>query len=134
MNSVNPATDRLELPRQLINRLLHVAQSMPDAIHWGLIGADNGIPLHCYPIADLNAGQLAAARDNLMQRGETLFAIYRSDPDRILTPGSHILDELGIEAPYLLSISLGTKGVLQLRGWRIDSGQPTALDVGISES
>lgn len=114
--------------------MLHAAQSLPDTVHWGLIGADNGLPLHCYPIVDFNAGQIAATRDQLMQRGDTPFAIYRSDPAELSMPDARALESLGIEVPYLLSISLGTKGVLQLRGWRIDGAQLTALDVGIRES
>jgi len=135
MKTVSTAVTRLNLPRPLINRLLHAAQSLPDAVHWGLIGADRNSPAHCYPIKQLDSTQFALAREKLDKRGETLFAIYRSDPADMPMPMPDIqeIKSPGIEAPYLLSVSLGTKGVLQLRGWRIEGGQLSALDVGISE-
>lgn len=122
------------LPRPLVNQLLHAAQSAPDSIRWGIIGARGRTPAHCYPLAGLDAKSISAARHQLERQGETLFAAYRTDAGDAEAPDLTELDALGICVPLLLWISLGTKGVLQLRGWRIEAQRLVALEISISES
>ena len=40
---------------------------------------------------------------------------------------------MGSAAPLLLSVSLGTKGVLQLRAWRSQQGKLQAVDIDLSD-
>jgi hypothetical protein len=124
----------LQLPRPLVNQLLHAAQSAPDNIRWGIIGARGQTPVHCYPLAGLDAKSISAVLHQLERQGETLFAAYRTDAGDAQAPDLTELDTLGIRVPLLLGISLGTKGVLQLRGWRIEAQRLVALEVSISES
>lgn len=123
----------LLLPRALINQLLHIAQSAPANVRWGLIGADGQAPVHCHPLERLDANGIAAAQRKLDQQHQTLFAIYRTDSAEARVPDLSEIEQLGIKVPLLLDVSLGTKGVLQLHGWQISAGHPVALDVGISE-
>ncbi|MHB8425827.1 MAG: hypothetical protein ACYDB9_11890 [Gammaproteobacteria bacterium] len=125
---------RISLPRILVNQLLRAAQSAPDSIRWGIIGARGRTPVHCYPLAGLDAKSISAARHQLERRGETLFAAYRTDAGDAQAPALTELGALGIRIPLVLGISLGTKGVLQLRGWRIESQRLVALEISISES
>lgn len=126
--------DILQLPRPLVNQLLHAAQSALDSIRWGLIGARGRTPAHCYPLAALDAESISAIRHQLERQDETLFAAYRTDAGDAQAPDLTGLDALGIRVPLVLGISLGTKGVLQLRGWRVEAQRLVALEVSISES
>ncbi|HEX5339443.1 MAG TPA: hypothetical protein VFX47_01020 [Gammaproteobacteria bacterium] len=133
MPPVKETTPALHLPRPLVNKLLHIAQSSPTTTAWGMIGARDHVPVHCYPMERLDADSHAAAQHRLEQRGETLFAMYRADHGETCTTNLSELDALGIRTPLSLGISLGIKGVLQLRGWRIEAGQTVMLEIGISE-
>jgi hypothetical protein len=124
---------RLELPRPLINQLLHAAQSMPDRAHWGVIGAHDHMPVHCYLLDPADGNSLARLQGKLATRGETLFAWYRADPGAATTPDLSELGELDARLNLLFSVSLGTKGVLQLRGWRVDGMKLSELEIGLSE-
>ncbi len=125
---------RISLPRILVNQLLHAAQSAPDSLRWGIIGARSRTPMHCYPLAGVDAKSISAARHQLERQGETLFAAYRTDAGDAQVPDLTELDALGIRVPLVLGISLGTKGVLQLRGWRIQAQRLVALEISIRES
>lgn len=124
----------LPLPRPLVNQLLHAAQSAPDSLRWGIIGARGRTPMHCYPLAGVDAKSISAARHQLERQGETLFAAYRTDAGDAQAPDLTGLDALGIRISLVLGISLGTKGVLQLRGWRVEAQRLVALEVSIRES
>lgn len=124
---------RLDLPRQLINQLLHAAQSMPDKVHWGVIGAHDNSPVHCYRLESDDDTGLAHLQHKLAARGETLFAWYRADPGAANTPDLTELGMLDARVNLVFSISLGTKGVLQLRGWRVDGNKLSELEVGLSD-
>jgi [CysO sulfur-carrier protein]-S-L-cysteine hydrolase len=131
---LDKVTPELKLPRQLINQLLHIAQTASAGNRWGIIGAQDHIPVHCYPFEKLDAARIAAARCKLESRSETIFAWFLIDSDGITTPAVSDLQAGGISAPLLFGVSLGTKGVLQLRGWRIEGQQLAELDVRISET
>ncbi|WP_446809937.1 Mov34/MPN/PAD-1 family protein [Methylomonas sp. 2BW1-5-20] len=123
-------SSEISLPRKLTNQLLHLAQLSPDAEICGLIGADsNGMPLSCYPVdnsADtpknrflLDAGQQIAAMKQMRDKGENLFAIFHSHPDTPAVPSATDIEQAGYQGALHLIISLNTKGVLELRGFRI---------------
>ena len=68
----------------------------------------------------------------LAQDGERVWALYCSDPGKIHVPNPSELARLSV--PRFLGVSLGTKGVLQLRGWRIDGARFRELEVAIRET
>lgn len=116
------------LPRLLVNQLLHHAQLEPEQEVCGLIGR-NGEAMRFYAITNVAAApqrlfemdpaqQIAALR-LMRERGEALFAIYHSHPHTPPVPS--VLDiELAAypDALYILA-SLQTRGVLELRGYRM---------------
>lgn len=119
----------ITLPRPLVNTMLHHAQLSPASEVCGLIGARAGVPSRCYqvPNAALDPrhlfamdprGQIDAMRA-IRENGETLFAIYHSHPDSPPSPSETDLSEAGYPEALYLIISLNTKGVLEMRGWRL---------------
>lgn len=118
-----------QIPRKITTQLLHLAQISPDTEVCGLIGSKNGLPVTCYPITNisnqpqqrflLDEKQQITAMSQMRERGEHLFAIYHSHPT---TPAQPSPTDLALaaypEALYLI-ISLNTKGVLEMRGFKL---------------
>lgn len=116
------------LPRPLVNQLLHHAQSQPEQEVCGLIGR-NGKAMRFYTVANVAAAprrlfemdpaqQIAALR-LMRERGEELFAIYHSHPHTPAVPSRLDIEQAAYpDALYILA-SLQTRGVLELRGYRL---------------
>jgi [CysO sulfur-carrier protein]-S-L-cysteine hydrolase len=124
----------LDLPRPLVNQLLHAAQLHTTQVHWGIISSHAGNPEHCYVLNQglpLEARAYHALCEKLTQDREQIWALYCSTTGEIVAPNSSELEWMKI--PRFLGISLGIKGVLQLRGWRIESGHLQELEVNIRE-
>jgi len=130
----------IQIPRKITNQLLHLAQISPDLEICGLIGSKNGLPTHCYPIKNdaelpqqrflLDAGQQCLTMARMRELGEELFAIYHSHPTAPAHPSTLDLDQaVHPEALYLI-ISLNTKGILEMRGFKID--QKAALEIPLT--
>ncbi len=123
---------RLEyaIPRKLTNQLLHLAQLSPNAEICGLVGGKNGMPVRCYPVDNvaehpkqrflLDAGQQISALAAMRKHGEDLFAIYHSHPKAPAEPSWHDINEAAYPDALYLIISLDTKGVLEMRGFKIN--------------
>lgn len=122
-------TSEIHIPRKITNQLLHLAQLSPDAEICGLIGSLNGIPNHCYPIDNsddrpekrflLDAKQQIDAMRQMRENGEELFAIYHSHPSAPAFPSQTDLEMANYPEVLNLIISLNTKGVLEMRGFKI---------------
>lgn len=120
----------VHLPRQLVNRLLHLAQESPECEVCGLISAKEGIPEQFHPVRNvagdparhflLDAGEQIAVLRMLRERGEELFGIFHSHPDAPAFPSAEDVDMAGYPDALYLIVSLGTKGVLELRGFRLE--------------
>ena len=110
--------DTLQLPRSLVNHLLHLAQIAPGGRLAGLIGARDGLPRSFHATAvNADAGSRASALEALCPQGETLFAILSSHPDSPAEPtDGELADPDHPDTPRFI-ISLNTKGVLELRGF-----------------
>lgn len=131
------------IPRKIANQLLHLAQLSPEAEICGLIGGQHGIPQSCYPvnnIADHPAqrflldaeGQITAMK-TMRERGEELFAIYHSHPDAPATPSAYDLEQAAYPDALYLIISLNTKGLLEMRGFKISPQGSEELPLLLSE-
>ncbi|MBD9362117.1 M67 family metallopeptidase [Methylomonas fluvii] len=133
---------QISLPRKLTNQLLHLAQRSPDTEVCGLIGADiNGMPASCYPVDNsaatpatrflLDASQQIEAMRQIREKGETLFAIYHSHPHTPAQPSPTDIQEASYPDALHLIISLNTKGVLEMRGFKMagDSAEEVALNL-----
>ncbi|MCK5829253.1 MAG: M67 family metallopeptidase [Methylococcales bacterium] len=121
--------EEFQLSRTITNQLLHLAQLSPKQEICGLVGAKEGIASSCYPVKNtaehpetrfqLDAKQQIDAISSMRDKNETLFAIYHSHPTAPAIPS--VIDiELATypDAVYLI-ISLNTKGVLEIRGFKI---------------
>ena len=127
----------IQIPRKITNQLLHLAQISPDIEVCGLIGSKNGLPTHCYPITNsaeqprqrflLDAGQQISAMTKMRELGEELFAIYHSHPTAPAQPSTHDLEQAAYPEALYLIISLNTKGILEMRGFKIH--QKTAVEI-----
>lgn len=121
--------EQVELPRPLANQLLHYAQISPEAEVCGLIGAKSGEPLSCYPVHNvaptpntrfqLEPHEQIQALRQMRERGEDLFAIFHSHPASPAEPSPVDLAEAAYPDALYLIISLNTKGVLEMRGFRL---------------
>jgi release factor glutamine methyltransferase len=112
--------DTLQLPRALVNHLLHMAQIAPDGRMAGLIGATDGQArsFHATNVNNTNGSARKAAMKALQAQGETLLAILSSHPDSPAEPSDQEIADLEFpDTPHFI-ISLNTKGVLELRGFQ----------------
>jgi len=119
----------IRIPRKLANQLLHLAQLSPDLEICGLIGSLNSIPSTCYPVDNiakqpqqrfqLDGKQQIAAMVAMRNQGEELFAIYHSHPKAPAEPSIYDLEAVAYPDALYLIISLNTKGVLEMRGFKV---------------
>lgn len=132
------------LPRKLTNQLLHLAQLSPDQEVCGLVAADStGIPTTCYPISNsastpsnrfqLDPSQQIAAMKQIRDKQQSLFAIYHSHPTAPAVPSATDIEQASYPDAVHLIISLNTKGVLELRAFRIAEQQVTELGLSLVE-
>lgn len=124
-----PTKDTLILPRPLVNQLLHQAQTLEDHEVCGLIGAADGKPRSIYPATNIapdprrhfhmDPRDQIAAMKTMRQIGETLVAVYHSHPSAPAIPSREDLEQATYPDALTLIISLETKGVLELRAFRL---------------
>lgn len=127
----------VHIPRKLTNQLLHLAQTSPTTEICGLVGGKNGRPQTCYPINNvseqpqnrflLDAKQHIAAQTAMRANHEDLFAIYHSHPTAPALPSTEDVAQAVYPDALYLIISLNIKGVLEMRGFKIN--QETAQEV-----
>ncbi|MFO7593376.1 MAG: M67 family metallopeptidase [Pseudomonadota bacterium] len=127
------------LPRELINRLLGHAQHSPEAEVCGLIAREANDSFKVYPVDNVAQerdhlfamdpkGQIDAMRQ-MRENGEELFAIYHSHPHSPAEPSLRDLQEAAYPEALYLIISLNTKGVLEMRGFRLHHGEVDNVDL-----
>jgi [CysO sulfur-carrier protein]-S-L-cysteine hydrolase len=134
--------EEIQIPRKLTNQLLHLAQLSPDYEVCGLIGSKNGHPCTCYPVKNsaphpeqrflLDAKQQITAMSAMRNQGEDLFAIYHSHPAAPALPSATDLEQAAYPDAIYLIISLNTKGVLEMRGFKIDHQNATEIPLTLS--
>jgi [CysO sulfur-carrier protein]-S-L-cysteine hydrolase len=125
------------IPRKIANQLLHLAQISPEAEICGLVSSKQGKVSHCYPVKNvanqpeqrflLDASEQIAAMAQMRALNEDLFAIYHSHPTAPAQPSTHDIALVTYPEALHLIISLNTKGVLDMRGFKID--QQTAIEI-----
>lgn len=133
----------IQIPRKLTNQLLHLAQLSPDLEICGLIGGKCGMPINVYPVSNsaeqpqqrflLDAKQQIAAMANMRGQGEELFAIYHSHPATPAQPSIFDLEQAAYPNVLYLIISLNIKGVLEMRGFKIDRQAATEVPLSLIE-
>jgi len=133
--------ERIILPRQLVNRILYQAQSSPDTEICGLIAASNGRPQRCIPVPNVSdrprqlfamdpERQIDALR-KMRAQGEELFGIYHSHPHSPAQPSDTDLQQVGYPEALYIIVSLNTRGVLEMRGFRLRDGKAVQVQLEI---
>lgn len=131
----------VKLPRTLINGMLAHAQHSPESEVCGLIASTKNGGFQVYPVENAAtesdhlfrmepAAQIDAMR-RMREAGEELFAIYHSHPHAPAEPSRRDLDEAAYPDALYLIISLNTKGVLELRGFRLQKGNVESINLTV---
>lgn len=133
----------IQIPRKIANQLLHLAQISPDLEVCGLIGSKKGLPCSCYPIKNtagqpqqrfqLDPSQQISAMKTMRDQGEELFAIYHSHPASPAIPSVTDLNLASYPDALYLIISLNTKGILEMRGFKINHKSAQEIALSLSE-
>jgi [CysO sulfur-carrier protein]-S-L-cysteine hydrolase len=133
----------IQISRKLTNQLLHLAQLSPDYEICGLVGSKNGIPSTCYPVDNiaeqpqqrflLDAKQQIAAMAKMRIEGEELFAIYHSHPKAPAEPSIYDVAAAAYPDALYLIVSLNIKGVLEMRGFKINQQKAEEVVLTLSE-
>lgn len=123
----------IAIPRKIVQNLLHHAQQTPEQEVCGLISSQNNIPQRSYPIKNtatnpesffnLDARQQIQTMANMRDNNEQLFAIYHSHPSAPAIPSNADVEQASYPDALYIIISLNTKGVLELRGYKIANAQ-----------
>ena len=133
----------IRLPRIIVNQLLRLAQTSPEEEICGLISRDRHGFKKCYPVVNTAGdkkhsfaldpkGQIEAMR-TMRGNGEELAAIYHSHPDAPPLPSLADVEQHEYPGVLYLIISLGTKGVLEMRGFHIRGRQIEEVAIGLQE-
>jgi proteasome lid subunit RPN8/RPN11 len=133
----------VRLPRTIVNQLLHLAQKSPEEEICGLISRDSDGFKKCYPVANtagdkkrffaLDPREQIAVMRTMREHGETLAAIYHSHPDAPPLPSLADIEQHEYPDLLYLIISLGTKGVLEMRGFYIRGRTIVETAIGLQE-
>lgn len=137
------SVNAVRLPRAIVNQLLHLAQKSPHEEICGLISRDRHGFRKCYPVANTAGdkkrffaldprGQIAAMRI-MREHGEELAAIYHSHPDSPPLPSLADVEQHEYPDVLYLIISLGTRGVLEMRGFRMRGREIVEAAIGMQE-
>ncbi len=113
----------------------------PDVEVCGLIAARAGRPIRAIPVSNVSheperlfamdpAGQIDAQR-RMREHGEELFGIYHSHPHSPAEPSAMDLERAGYPEALYIIVSLNTRGVLEMRGFRLRDGKATEVQLEI---
>jgi proteasome lid subunit RPN8/RPN11 len=131
----------VRLPRNLVNRLLHLAQKSPEEEICGLISRDRHGFKKCYPIVNFAGdkkhffaldpkGQIEAMRV-MREHGEELAAIYHSHPDSPALPSLADIEQHEYPGVLYLIISLSMKGTPEIRGFHIHGRETREVAIAL---
>lgn len=134
----------IQIPRKINNFVLHEALQSPEFEICGLVGSKNGMAISYYPIDNtanspenrffLDSKQQIAAMSTMRERGEDLFAIYHSHPHAPALPSATDIKLASYpDVPHLI-ISLNTKGILEMRGFKIDKNSTQEIMLSLIET
>jgi len=135
----------LTIPRTLANRLLTLAQNTPDVEICGLISQST--PPHSspqyrvYPIEniaedtrylfEMEPQQQIQAFKSIREESKTLFAVFHSHPQSAAIPSEKDLNDAAWPDALNIIISLGTQGVLDMRGYFYSKESISAVELVI---
>lgn len=131
----------VRIPRSIVNQILHQAQQASDEEICGLIAGNPTGFTHCYPVANIAGDRrrlfemdpkgLIDAMRAMRENREELRAIYHSHPEAPAQPSLEDIQQSEYPGVLYLIVSLGTKGVLDMRGFRIRNGKIEDVEISI---
>lgn len=111
----------IQLPRGMVLKLLHLAQH----------GASSGLIIRLQDgglgIRSIQAGNGAG----FSEAGGMPFAFYRTSAQS--RPEVEDMETWQSVTPLFLSVSVGIKGVLQLRGWLVAGGRTDPVELSLAD-
>ena len=117
------------LPRKLVNELLHHAQSSEKLEVCGFVGKNSADEFSCYPVDNIaetpSTRFLMAPEEHIdtmkamRDKKADVFAIYHSHPTAPARPSATDIELASYPDACYLIISLNTKGVLEMRCFKI---------------
>ena len=129
----------LIIPRTLANRLLGLAQHTPDAEICGLVSTTADQQYRVYSIQniaspadrvfEMEPKQQIDAFRKMRENGESLFAVFHSHPHGQATPSARDLQQATFQDALNIIISLGTAGVLDMRGYYYSNNAAQAVEL-----
>ncbi len=129
----------LVLPRKLVNQILTHAQQHQHTESCGLISESTGKPAHYYAVKNISKDpsthfemepkQQIAAMKHMREHGEELMAIVHSHPTSPPVPSATDMQKTGYPGAYYIIVSLNTKGVLEMRGYRTAGEEMQPVDL-----
>lgn len=131
----------IKLSRTLVNQLLTQSQHDAENETCGLIAAKNNIATRVYPVSnvagdkqhlfEMDPEEQIHAMKAMREAGEELYAIYHSHPDAPASPSATDLQQAYYRDVLYLIISLNTKGVLEMRAYKIQQDNFEPVDLAI---
>jgi [CysO sulfur-carrier protein]-S-L-cysteine hydrolase len=117
------------LPRKLVNELLHNAQLSEHLEVCGFISKNKTGQYTCHPVQNIAETpskrflmapeeQISVMKE-IRDKGEEVFAIYHSHPTAPARPSISDTEMPSHPEAYYLIISLNTKGVLEMRCFKL---------------
>lgn len=142
MNGAGDGHARAHLPRTLANRIFDHVREDDRHEACGLVSARDGEPLRCLRIPNVAAdtarryrmdpAALVRAMFGIEAAGETLHAIYHSHPCGPAAPSAIDIAEAGYPEALYLIVSLGTRGVMEMRAFRLVNGDAFEVELEIA--
>jgi len=128
-----------KLPRHIVNGMLTLAQSKTDQEICGLISQDKNQKMTLIPIPniakepekffEMDPTSTIKAMKNIRENDSDLFAIFHSHPHTPAYPSKTDIELSGYPQALYLIISLNTKGVLELKGFKIQDDSVVNADL-----
>lgn len=132
MNSIN-------IPRTVVNRILAQSQHDEEQEICGLIGINSDNNMQVYPVTniagsptkhfEMEHAELIATMKQIREQNQQLFAIYHSHPHAPAVPSQADIEDAGYPEALYLIVSLNTKGVLEMRGFKLHKGNVQTVDL-----
>ncbi len=131
----------IQLPRQIVNKILAHAQSRSEREVCGLISHDKNNKMKLFAITntatdsshffEMDPGETIQTMKTMRDEQTELFAIYHSHPSTPATPSKTDIEKAGYPDALYLIISLNTKGVLELKGYKIQQDSVIPVDLAL---
>lgn len=131
----------IQLPRQIVNKILAHAQAKETREVCGLISTNATNQMQLFPIKniatdnkhffEMDPGETIQVMKTIRDEDASLFAIYHSHPTSPATPSKTDIERTGYPEALSLIISLDTKGVLELKAYKIEQDNVVPIDLVI---